>query len=198
VRLQTYDVNSQIQNNALLLGAGQLVYWPDASKEGSLEFTPQRIGGQIRYSHSVGNLAVGNGQNLNLDWEDISLNYRRDPSNIFEGTHIYGVTTFSNYSVIGRTTTRMGGGIGFSINVPKPLLGNNYSGRIYSYIDATILPLDISQDGRGSIFSSKLNGIWLVNEHWFVTGDIEARLLNFAMETENSVLRIQLGGGFAF
>jgi hypothetical protein len=106
--------------------------------------------------------------------------------------------TYSSFRALSRTTNRLGGGIGYSFTWGDTLFDWKYPGKIISYIDFSFLPLDVSGDNRGIIVSSKANGIWLFSNNFFVTGDIEMRLLNFTLTTENSVMRVQFGGGWSF
>lgn len=182
----------------LVLGTAQLMYWPKPSEKGSLLFDPSRIGLLARVSRSVNSVLLTDGRELTTDWYDLSVNYRQNPQGVFESNHIYTFLTYSSFSALSRTTTRVGGGIGFSFNWPDKFLGWNYPGQILTYIDFSFLPLDPAGDNRGIIVSSKANGIWLFSNNFFFTGDVEMRLLNFGLETENSVMRLQFGGGWSF
>lgn len=198
VRVQTEGANSSTQSYIHYLGSFQLVYWPEASPNGNLDFTPQRMGGQFRYSQSLTPLALASGQTLSVSWADVAINYRLEPGNVFEGQHVYGILMDSSYNAIGTTMNRFGGGLGFSTNLPKSIFGYTYTGRMYAYADVIAMPLDLTQDGLGPVFDTKINAVWLFKSGWFATADVEGRFLNFAMDSVYSVFRIQFGGGFAF
>jgi hypothetical protein len=186
------------QSTAIFLGTGQVIYWPKSSPTGDPRFTPQRIGVQFRYSNSLGNPVLSNGQSITVNWSDLSMNYRFQPTDIFDSNHNYGVMMVSSYSALGSTVNRIGGGFGYSFQLSNLFLNLQSKRSVVSYVDALLLPLDLSKDNRGMIFSSKAGVMWLFESNWFFTSDIEARLLNFSLLSEQSVFRFQLGGGVSF
>ena len=188
----------QSTEDTLFLGTGQISYWPKAAEHGNHFFDPQRIGAQLRISRPINTVTLSDLRELSLNWFDFSINYRKRPNGIFDDNHLYAFVTYSNYSLLSRTTVRAGGGLGYSIAWDKSFWGLTWPGEIFSYVDFSFLPIDLSGDGRGIIVSSRANGVWLFPNNFFLTGDIEMRLLNFTLQTENSVVRVQFGGGLSF